>query len=368
MTNHLSSITGQKKVVEILNRFIATKQIPHALLFSGTRNVGQHFAAKQFIKELLKLNIPDKDFISKIEKLEEPVIKYVIPLPRGRGETPDDSPLKKISTGDIEIIKDEIRKKSENSFYEISIEGANNIKISSIRDIKKSLSINFDELPYRLILVEDAHLMSKEAQNALLKSLEEPPRGVIFILISDKPEILLPTIKSRCWQIQFSSLQDNVLNDILIQQFNIDPILAQQVIPFSNGSVHNVFKLLEYGFEDLLETSINILRYSLGRRYNTAIKLLNNLVEKKSKHVIPIVIQLFLDWFIDVQKIKIGSENIHFSKYEDTIRKFISRFNYVQLDEVIFSLTNLRNEMDKNINLNLLILNIIFNISAISKR
>jgi len=368
MTNHLSSITGQEKVVEILNKFVATEQIPHALLFSGPRNVGQHFASRQFIKELLKINLPEKDFNSKIDKLEEPIIKYVIPLPRGRGETPDDFPLKKISSDDLEIIKDEIRKKSENSFYEISIEGANNIKISSIRDIKKSLSINFNELPYRLILVEDAHLMSREAQNALLKSLEEPPDGVIFILISDKPEILLPTIKSRCWQIQFSSLQDNVLSDILITQFNITPVLAKQVIPFSNGSVYNVFKLLEFGFEELLETSINILRYSLGRRYNTAIKLFSNLVNEKSKAAIPIVIQLFIDWFIDVQKTKIGSGNIHFTNYEDTIQKFISKFDYVQLDEIIFSLTNLRNEMDKNINLNLLILNIIFNIAAISKR
>ena len=368
MTNYLSSITGQDKVVEILNKFVTTEQIPHALLFTGPRNVGQHFAARQFIKELLKLNLPDRDFNSRIEKLEEPVVKYVIPLPRGKGETPDDFPLKKISSNDIEIIKDEIRKKSENSFHEISIEGANNIKISSIREIKKSLSINFDELPYRLILIEDAHLMSKEAQNALLKSLEEPPRGVIFILISDKPEILLSTIKSRCWQIQFSSLQDNVLNDILINQFNIDPILAQQVIPFSNGSVYNVFKLLEYGFEDLQETSINILRYSLGRRYNTAIKLFNNVIDKKSKLVVPIILQLFIDWFIDVQKVKVGNGDIHFIKYEDTIQKFISKFDYAQLDEIIFALTSLRNEMDRNINLNLLLLNIIFNIAGISKR
>lgn len=368
MPNNLSTITGQDKVVEILNKFVTTEQIPHALLFTGPRNVGQHFAARQFIKELLKLNLPDKDFNSKIDKLEEPVVKYVIPLPRGKGETPDDFPLKKISSNDIEIIKNEIRKKSENSFYEITIESANNIKISSIRDIKKSLSINFDELPYRLILIEDAHLMSKEAQNALLKSLEEPPSGVVFILISDKPEILLSTIKSRCWQIQFSALQDNVLNDILISQFNIDPILAQQVIPFSNGSVYNVFKLLEYGFEDLLDTSINILRYSLGRRYNTAIKLFNNVIDKKSKLVVPIIIQLFIDWFIDVQKMKVGSGEIHFIKYEDTIQKFISKFDYAQLDEIIFALTSLRNEMDKNINLNLLLLNIIFNIAGISKR
>ncbi len=96
--------------------------------------------------------------------------------------------------------------------------------------------------------------------------------------------------------------------------------------------------------------------------------MFNNLVDKKSKLVVPIIIQLFIDWFIDVQKMKIGKENIHFSKYEDTIQKFISKFDYAQLDEIVFALTNLRNEIDKNINLNLLILNIIFSIAAISKR
>ena len=96
--------------------------------------------------------------------------------------------------------------------------------------------------------------------------------------------------------------------------------------------------------------------------------MFNNLIDEKSKLVVPIIIQLFIDWFIDVQKMKIVKGNIHFSKYEDTIQKFISKFDYAQLDDIVFSLTNLRNEIDKNINLNLLILNIIFNISAISKR
>jgi DNA polymerase-3 subunit delta' len=368
MSNFLSSITGQNKVVEILNKFVASEQVPHALLFTGPRNVGQHFAARQFIKELLKQSLPDKNFNSQIDKLDEPYIKYVIPLPRGKGESSDDPPLKKISNNDLELIKEEIHKKSKNPFYEISIDSANNIKISSIRDIKKSLSINYDEVPYRLILIDDAHLMGKEAQNALLKSLEEPPQGVIFILVSDKEEVLLPTIKSRCWQINFSPLQDNVLHDILVSNFKVDPKLIKEVIPFSNGSVYDVFRLLDNGFEELLDVSIDILRYSLGHRYNTAINLFNKLIEKKTKSVVPIIIQLFINWLIDVQKMKVGSKNIHFDKYEDTIQKFILRFDYAKLDEIIFSLNSLEGNIKRNINLNLLTLNIIFTIAAISKR
>ena len=93
-----------------------------------------------------------------------------------------------------------------------------------------------------------------------------------------------------------------------------------------------------------------------------------NIIESKTKLVVPIMVQLFIEWFIDAQKMKNGVQSIHFSKYEETIKKFNSKFDNAQLDEIIFSLTNFRNEIDKNINLNLLVLNIIFNIAAISKR
>jgi DNA polymerase-3 subunit delta' len=368
MTDSLSLVTGQEKVVEILNKFVTSNQVPHALLFTGPRNVGQHYVAKQFIKELLQKALPDKNFDAQIDKLEEPYVKYVIPLPRSKGESSDEPPLKKIASSDLALIKEEINKKSQNVFYEISIEGANNIKISSIRDIKRFLSINYDEIPHKLILIEDAHLMGREAQNALLKSLEEPPQGVIFILISEKPEILLPTIKSRCWQINFSPLNDDILKDVLINNFDVDASLIQQVIPFSNGSVFDVFRLLDNGFEELLDVAINILRYSLAHKYNTAIKLFNKLVDDKTKLVVPIIIQLFVNWFVDAQKMKVGIKNIHFSKYEETIQKFILRFNNVELDEVIFSLNKLESNIKKNINLNLLIVNIIFTLASISKR
>jgi DNA polymerase III subunit delta' len=368
MSFFLSSIIGQKRVVDTLKKFIQSNQIPHAMLFSGPKNVGQHQTAKYLIKELLAINIPEKNFNSHIDKLEEPVIKFVIPLPRGKSETPDDMPLAKLTTSDLDLLQEEIGKKIENSYYEIYLEKANNIKINSIRDIKKNISINYDDLPYRLILIEEAHLMSIEAQNALLKSLEEPPEGVIFILVTDKPEILLTTTKSRCWEIPFAPLQNKDIEFILINNFNIDSEKAQKVIPFAEGSIHKVFELLNYGFENLLDTSIDILRYSLGRKYNTAIKLFNSAIEEKPKIVIPIIIQLLIAWFNDVQKVKLGLQKIHFSGYKETIEKFVLKFDSVKLDEIIFDLTELRKNIDYNINLNLVVLNTIFDVSAISKR
>ncbi len=368
MNKFLNLIVGQKRVSETLQKFIQSDQIPHAMLFSGPKNVGQHYMAKLLLNELLAHKIPEKDFNLQIDRLEEPFVKYVIPLPRGKSELPTDMPLTKLQPAELELLKEEINKKIENSFYEIFIEKANTIKISSIRDIKKSLSINYDDLPYRLILIEEAHLMGVESQNALLKSLEEPPKGVIFVLISDKPEMLLTTIKSRCWELPFAPLQNNDIESILVDNFKINPTLAKKVIPFADGSVHRVFVLLNYGFEELLDISINILRFSLGRKYNTAIKIFASAIEKDPKMVIPILIQLFITWFNDVQKVRAGSNDIHFVEYRETVDKFVQNFGFVKLDNIITNLTQLGKNIDYNINLNLLVLNIIFNISAISKR
>ncbi len=242
------------------------------------------------------------------------------------------------------------------------------LKISSIREIKKYLSINYDEIKHRMIIIEEAHLLSVEAQNALLKSLEEPPEGVIFVLISDKPEMLLTTIKSRCWELTFSPLTDENIENILTNNFMIDGTTAKSVIPFSDGSIHRVFILLNFGFENLIDATINILRYSMGKRYNTAIKIFHSAIEENPKILLPIIIQLMIIWFTDVQKQKFGFSNIQFQKSLNTINKFIEKFNSAELDKIIFQLTDLNKNIDFSINLNLLILNIIFNLSAIVKR
>ena len=368
MYNYLSSIVGQKRVIDALKRFIESKQIPHAILFTGTKNVGQHFVAKQFLKELLSLKINEKVYTGHIDNLEEPVIKYIIPLPRGKSEKPDDLPLDKLSSAELDSLKNEINKKVNNHFYEINIENANSIKISSIREIIKNLAINYADLPFRLILIEDAHLMGVESQNALLKSLEEPPEGVIFILITDNQNLLLPTIKSRCWEVPFSPLNDSEIETILINHFNIDETLAQKLIPFAEGSIHKVFDLLNHGFDKLLDSSVEILRHSVGRKYNTAIKLFNSSIENNPIMLTKVLVQFMINWLNDAQKIRSGIDKISCVAYKSSIENFNLNFSNVKIDSLIFELTQLIKNIDFNINLNLLVLNIIFSLSAISKR
>ena len=365
MYQFLKLIHGQAKVVQILENIVSSRQIPHAFLFTGPQNVGQNLTAKQLLKAIIINSESDKSFELKIDKLEDPFIKYVIPLPRGRGESADDLPYAKLSANEIELISSEIKEKSDNSYHEIKIENANNIKINSIRDIKKNLSINYSDLDYRMIIIEEAHLMSREAQNALLKSLEEPPEGIIFVLITHEPEYLLPTIYSRCWSIQFNSLSNDIIEEILITKFNVENSIALEISPFAEGSIHTALELLSYGFNDLAELTIDIMRYSLGRRYNTAQQLFQNAISTHSKEIIPIIVTLMITWLNDVLKHRNGYKQIHFEKHIETMEKFNIRFSDTEIDKTIFELHNLKDKLDFNINLNLITLNIIFRVASI---
>ncbi|MCU7517078.1 MAG: hypothetical protein HF307_11930, partial [Ignavibacteria bacterium] len=249
-SNILQCIKGQKAAGDLLYKIYSSGKIPHAFLFSGPDGVGKHFMAMKFLE---LLNTPSGDgtnnsTVLKVRNLSEPFVKFVMPLPRGKNETGENSPTEKLSAEALEQLKEELEKKVKNPYYKIGLQGANNIKISSIREIKKFQSLTYEEAKYRAVIISDAHLMNDEAQNALLKSLEEPPEGIIFLLITPFKNELLPTIISRCWTVNFDPLDSGVLSEILTGYFNIDKALAEKISVFSNGSLTHANKLLEQDF------------------------------------------------------------------------------------------------------------------------
>ncbi|MBI9072151.1 MAG: hypothetical protein JEY94_11170 [Melioribacteraceae bacterium] len=368
MDDFYSTVYGQKNAITTLQKIQESKKIPHAFLFDGQNGVGKHFVAIQFAKAL-NSNLKGKQLsttFKRIEKLEIPNIKYIVPLPRGRGETSEDSATAKLSEDQLDCIKKEFENKSKNPYYQIYIEKANNIKISSIRDIKKFVVLNYDDTSYRFILISDAHLMNDEAQNALLKSLEEPPDGIIFILMTPFKERLLTTIQSRCWQIKFEPLSDNSVENILTNKFNIESDLAKKVSVFSDGSVTNALDLLENDFEYFMEKTIEILRYSLARHYSTAFQIINELSKSNPKKSVTILIQFINKWLVDVVKNRINYEkNYYFKDALDIVEKFNSKYANINIEEIYKLNDRLVQTIDRNVSLNIITMNIIFEIASI---
>lgn len=369
MQKYWEGIYGQKSVINILDKLIANSKIPHALLFTGAEGIGKEFTAIRFA-QVLNYNssgIEDAEKTNtQIGNFTEPYIKYIVPLPRGKNETEANGPFEKLSSEENELYHAQLKEKISNPYFKIQMPKASQIKISSIRDIKKFLSYDFSDISHRIILISEAHLMNEEAQNALLKNLEEPPEGIIFILTTQYPGMLRETIRSRCWSIPFQPLNDEDVEEILTEYFGIDKQLAEEVSGFAGGSVRTALNLLEQDFELLRDKTIYILRYSFGRKYHSALSEFQALVTDKSNGTLRLMIQLIITWLTDVQKYRYNTGDYYFTKHIETLEKFNARFPQLILNDIIFKLDRLSSTLNNNVNINTIILNIVFELSMLT--
>lgn len=359
-----SDVSGQDSAKEILTQLINTTQIPHAFLFQGPEGIGKYHIAIRCAQIINK-----SDTIAKyISSLQEPYIKYIFPLPRGKNEIESNGPFEKLSQEEIQEIKSELEQKVKNPYHKITLIRANIIKISSIRDIGKFLSLSYSDVKYRFVLISDAHLMNEESQNALLKNLEEPPPGVIFILLTPYPDLLRETIRSRCWMINFKPLNNKNLVEIFTNYFNVSKSVAEEVAPFSEGSVTNAIGLINNDFENLKEKTISIMRYSFGGKFHSAINELSTYISENDSDSIKLLIKMIISWLNDIQKYRFKLKNFFFSNYEETLYKFNSKFPDIELNGVISKLDYLSSIIKNNVNLNLISLNLIYELASLTKR
>lgn len=367
MNSVLDNIPGQKRVKNTLNNFLNSHTIPHAFLFSGLAGVGKENAAIKFVQSIVQKDKGKESEKSSrlIELLSEPQVKFIFPLPRGKNETDTSSPTEKLSQDELELVKEQIEIKIQNPFHKVSIPKANSIKINSIRDIKKFLSLNYNDIDYRLVLISDAHLMNDEAQNALLKNLEEPPEKVIFILTTSIVSKLKPTIISRCWKINFDPLNGEDIVLILTKYFKLDRTTAEEVAPFSMGSVQSALNLVDLNIHELKKKTISILRYSFGCKFSSAFDELNSLISDQSAKNYPIILGMIIAWINDLQKHRLNIRRFFYKDHIETLEKFNSKFPNVELNEITARLDKLSDLPRNNINPSLLSASLIFELSSV---
>ena len=367
MNSFLDKIPGQNRVKKTLDNFIESNSIPHAFLFTGIEGVGKDNAAIKFAQALIQKESNDgfEKNTRLVETLSEPKVKFIFPLPRGKNETDTSSPTEKLTNDELEIIKEQIELKIKNPFHKIIIPKANRIKINSIRDIKKFLSLNFNEVGYRFILISDAHLMNDEAQNALLKNLEEPPEKVIFILTTSSVSKLKPTIISRCWRINFDPLNVDDIVFILTNYFSVDKNTAKEVSRFAMGSVQSALNLVNVDINNLKEKIISVLRYSFGRKFHSAFDELNTILSDSGNTNFQIIIGMIIAWINDLQKQRLDVNKYFYEDHTETLEKFNKRFPDVNLNSITSRLDYLSALPTMNINPSLLSSALIFELSSL---
>ncbi|MGH7176965.1 MAG: DNA polymerase III subunit gamma/tau [Tepidisphaeraceae bacterium] len=207
-------VVGQKHVADTLKKAIESGRISHAYLFAGTRGTGKTSMARILAKAL------------NCESSDKPT-----PVPCGKCNS-----CKSIADG--------------NSMSVIEIDAASNTQVEKTREVIIDNASYRTAGRYRIYIIDEAHMLSKQSFNALLKTLEEPPSHVVFILATTEPEKLLPTILSRCQRYDFRNIPTREIAGHLKKicddegvQFDQDAILL--VAKAGAGSMRDALSLLD---------------------------------------------------------------------------------------------------------------------------
>lgn len=187
------------------------------------------------------------------------------------------------------------------------------IKIDVVRDMLGRTSFRPFEGKRRLVLIREADALETQAQNSLLKSLEEPPPGTIFILTSAVPHALLPTVRSRCMRLRFGRLTSAEVSAALVRDHEHSEGEAKEAAPLADGSIGNALALADNDLTNLRDAALLLLRHTAGRgdtqsRVQAASALYTGGKKERSREDLAVVLRLMASMLRDVEAINSGAD------------------------------------------------------------
>ncbi|MDD5108128.1 MAG: DNA polymerase III subunit delta' [Candidatus Omnitrophica bacterium] len=311
---HFSDILGHKKSLNIINAYIEGSSFSGGFIFSGPEGIGKRMVAQVCAQKLNCTAQNDKPCglcvaCRKIEKLEHP---------------------------DLHIIQN----------------GQSQIKIEDIRGILREANFRPYEGSMKIFIIDNAHKLNIEAANSLLKTLEEPPKDVLIILITHKPQNIIKTISSRCKQIKFSPLVRGELETILIKDYSLDKAAAHFLSFYSEGRL---------GLALRLKDSLYLAQKNkIFDSFVLSSKPLEPNLMGQNKEELRSCLNILASWFRDIYLIKAGcpdKEIIHLDRIGD-LSKIHLRFSFKQLDDIMATISDSSLYLEKNINSKLLLHNL----------
>ena len=267
-------VVGQAHVTRTLQNAIKQEKLAHAYLFTGTRGVGKTSIARLFAKAI-----------------------------RCENRKPDFNPcLECPSCKDID---------AGNSMDYIEIDGASNNSVDDVRALIENVNYLPTRGKYKIYVVDEVHMLSVSAFNALLKTLEEPPVHALFILATTDPQKLLGTVISRCQRYDFKNVPVEILKDHVLKIAQAEgikfssPKIAQKLAELGKGSVRDTLSIFDQvlGLSGSLNISEDALTSALGLAGTSAMKdLLSSILTSQPK-VCSKIFTTLIEENIDLKKL-----------------------------------------------------------------
>jgi DNA polymerase-3 subunit delta' len=251
----LADIVGQERALDILRGFQLRERVPHALLFAGDEGIGKKLVALNFAKALNCRAAGVGDQGSGFEGWNGNTGEQTEGLTHDsefRTDACEQCPsCKKINSGnhpDVSVVGPE--------------GDGGQITVSAVRALEETLSFKPFEGRWKVAVIDDADRLNQSAANAFLRTLEEPTPQSVLILVSSRPEVLLPTIRSRCQKIYFSPLPVDAMSDYIRE--NMRGLSDEQSALLSLLSGGRIGTALNENLIEQRDHSYGILRQLLG--------------------------------------------------------------------------------------------------------
>ncbi|MDE5777085.1 MAG: DNA polymerase III subunit delta [Lachnospiraceae bacterium] len=204
---------------------------------------------------------------------------------------------------------------------------------------------------YKIYIIPDAQLMNSQAQNALLKTLEEPPEYAIIMLLTNNVNKFLPTILSRSIVLNFKPVEPLYMIEYLCTQLDVDQARARFCVNFAQGNLGKAVRLaISPDYNELIDDSVRLLRRMDQMDNEDIISAVKNM--GKYKLDATDYIDIMTMWFRDILMVKIANSpnKIIFKDEFSVMKKQASKVSYEGLEEILAALDKLKVRLEANVN------------------
>jgi DNA polymerase-3 subunit delta' len=311
-------VIGHENLIEHLQSAIAMKKISHAYIFDGEKGSGKNFLADIFAAAL-------------------------------QCEAEDGRPC-----GACTSCK-QSEGRNHPDIIRITHEKPNTISVDDIRQqLCGDIQIKPYKGPYKIYIVDEAEKLNVQAQNALLKTIEEPPAYAVILLLTTNAEKFLPTILSRCVTLHMKPTKDSQVRKYLMEQVKIPDYQADICVAFAQGNVGKAKRLaLSEEFGEMKEHVIHLVKYIQDMEISELINGMQKITEFKMD--ISDYLDLLMVWYRDVLLYKAtwNPSSIVFSDEIHTLRKMASRSSYEGIESILVALDKAKIRLNANVNFEL---------------
>ncbi len=311
----LEDILGNEHIVEHFKKAIENNKVSHAYIINGEKGMGKRTVAKAFAMTLLceeKGTVPCMKCHSCVQALTDNNPDLIMITP--------DKPT-----------------------------------TLSIDHIRQTLVNDVELKPYsnshKVYIVEDAELMNNAAQNAILKTIEEPPEYAVIILLTTNISALLQTVLSRCVKLDMQPLKKEVVKKYLMEKEKVVDYQADIAVSFAGGNLGKAIELSKsQDFAEMLDEVIQLLRYIKDMQAYEVVAAVKRASEYKFRFTD--YIDLMILWFRDVLVYK-ASQNVNELIFKDeiqTIKKHAAKSSYNGIEHILEAMNKAKLRLKANVN------------------